>query len=133
MAAKAHGLEVIESGNVYGGFERGGLSGIGKLIDLAAANDVLEDGRRFGSDNKVEADRARHALSLAESGSRVCVVSSGDPGIFAMASAVLECGFHAICCKIFSNSVVADLLPLPMLSAAIQSVLKNLVCPARKA
>lgn len=47
--------------------------------------------RRFGSDNKVEADRARHALSLAESGCRVCVVSSGDPGIFAMASAVLEC------------------------------------------
>jgi precorrin-2 C20-methyltransferase / precorrin-3B C17-methyltransferase len=47
--------------------------------------------RRFGSDNKVEADRARHALSLAESGRRVCIVSSGDPGIFAMASAVLEC------------------------------------------
>lgn len=47
--------------------------------------------RRFGSDNKVEVDRARHALSLAESGRRVCVVSSGDPGIFAMASAVLEC------------------------------------------
>jgi precorrin-2 C20-methyltransferase/precorrin-3B C17-methyltransferase len=47
--------------------------------------------RRFGSDNKVEADRARHALSLAEAGHRVCVVSSGDPGIFAMAAAVLEC------------------------------------------
>jgi precorrin-2 C20-methyltransferase / precorrin-3B C17-methyltransferase len=47
--------------------------------------------RRFGSDNKVEAERARHALSLAEAGRRVCVVSSGDPGIFAMASAVLEC------------------------------------------
>jgi len=47
--------------------------------------------RRFGSDNKVEADRARHALSLAEEGRRVCVVSSGDPGIFAMAAAVLEC------------------------------------------
>ena len=47
--------------------------------------------RRFGSDNRVEADRARHALTLAESGRRVCVVSSGDPGIFAMASAVLEC------------------------------------------
>jgi len=47
--------------------------------------------RRFGSDNKVEADRARQALSLAEAGRRVCVVSSGDPGIFAMASAVLEC------------------------------------------
>jgi precorrin-2 C20-methyltransferase/precorrin-3B C17-methyltransferase len=46
--------------------------------------------RRFGSDNKVEAERARHALSLAEAGRRVCVVSSGDPGIFAMAAAVLE-------------------------------------------
>jgi precorrin-2 C20-methyltransferase / precorrin-3B C17-methyltransferase len=47
--------------------------------------------RRFGSDNKAEGERARHALSLAASGSRVCVVSSGDPGIFAMAAAVLEC------------------------------------------
>jgi precorrin-2 C20-methyltransferase/precorrin-3B C17-methyltransferase len=45
---------------------------------------------RHGSDNKVEAARARHALELALAGRRVCVVSSGDPGIFAMASAVLE-------------------------------------------
>ncbi len=45
---------------------------------------------RHGSDNRVEADRARHALSLAAAGARVAVVSSGDPGIFAMASAVLE-------------------------------------------
>ena len=51
---------------------------------------VRTDQRRFGSDNKVEAERARHALSLAEAGRRVCVVSSGDPGIFAMAAAVLE-------------------------------------------
>ncbi|GAC1326152.1 MAG: precorrin-2 C(20)-methyltransferase [Thermoleophilaceae bacterium] len=46
--------------------------------------------QRFASDNRVEADRARHALELARRGSRVAVVSSGDPGIFAMASAVLE-------------------------------------------
>lgn len=46
--------------------------------------------RRFASDNRVEADRARHALELAAGGARVAVVSSGDPGIFAMASAVLE-------------------------------------------
>ena len=46
--------------------------------------------RRFGSDNKVEAERACHALALAQAGHRVCVVSSGDPGIFAMAAAVLE-------------------------------------------
>ncbi|GGF06084.1 precorrin-3B C(17)-methyltransferase [Aliidongia dinghuensis] len=45
---------------------------------------------RHGSDNRVEAARARHALELATAGRRVCVVSSGDPGIFAMASAVLE-------------------------------------------
>ena len=45
---------------------------------------------RHASDNRVEADRARHALELAASGARVAVVSSGDPGIFAMAAAVLE-------------------------------------------
>ncbi len=46
--------------------------------------------QRFATDNRVEADRAQHALDLAAAGSRVAVVSSGDPGIFAMASAVLE-------------------------------------------
>jgi precorrin-2 C20-methyltransferase / precorrin-3B C17-methyltransferase len=45
---------------------------------------------RHASDNRVEAERARHALELAAGGARVAVVSSGDPGIFAMASAVLE-------------------------------------------
>ena len=38
------------------------------------------------SDNRVELDRARHALSLALQGHKVVVVSSGDPGVFAMAS-----------------------------------------------
>lgn len=42
------------------------------------------------TDNRVEIDRATHALSLAQSGARVVVVSSGDPGVFAMASAVFE-------------------------------------------
>lgn len=46
--------------------------------------------RRHPTDNRVEAQRARHALALAAAGSRVAVVSSGDPGIFAMAAAVLE-------------------------------------------
>ena len=39
------------------------------------------------SDNRVELDRARHALSLAQGGARVVIVSSGDPGVFAMAAA----------------------------------------------
>ncbi|WP_410596769.1 precorrin-2 C(20)-methyltransferase [Amycolatopsis sp. lyj-23] len=46
--------------------------------------------QRHASGNRVEADRAREALDLAVSGARVAVVSSGDPGVFAMASAVLE-------------------------------------------
>ncbi|WP_050526613.1 precorrin-3B C(17)-methyltransferase [Pseudorhodobacter aquimaris] len=42
------------------------------------------------TDNRVEMDRARHALALAAGGARVVVVSSGDPGVFAMASAIFE-------------------------------------------
>ncbi|MEO0357024.1 MAG: precorrin-3B C(17)-methyltransferase [Pseudomonadota bacterium] len=42
------------------------------------------------SDNRVELDRAGHALDMALAGKRVAVVSSGDPGVFAMASAVFE-------------------------------------------
>ena len=42
------------------------------------------------SDNRVELERATHALEMAAEGKRVVVVSSGDPGVFAMASAVFE-------------------------------------------
>src|SRR5437868_3325690 len=45
---------------------------------------------RRASDNRVELERAREALELALAGARVAVVSSGDPGIFAMAAAVYE-------------------------------------------
>lgn len=45
---------------------------------------------RHLSDNKVESERAEFALSLAAQGRNVVVVSSGDPGVFAMATAVLE-------------------------------------------
>jgi precorrin-3B C17-methyltransferase len=69
---------------------------------LAAASDVVgyqpyldrvpgqHGQRRHGSDNRVELDRARHALTMAADGGRVAVVSGGDPGIFAMAAAVFE-------------------------------------------
>lgn len=43
-----------------------------------------------GSDNRVEIDRADHALRLASEGAKVVIVSSGDPGVFAMASALFE-------------------------------------------
>ncbi len=42
------------------------------------------------TDNRVEVERATHALDMAADGKRVVVVSSGDPGVFAMASAVFE-------------------------------------------
>lgn len=45
---------------------------------------------KHDSDNKVESERAEFALDLALRGRRVVVVSSGDPGVFAMATAVLE-------------------------------------------
>jgi precorrin-3B C17-methyltransferase len=49
---------------------------------------------RHVSDNRAELDRARLALRLAADGRRVAVVSSGDPGVFAMASAVFEAIEH---------------------------------------
>lgn len=63
------------------------LVGYGPYLDRVA---VRPGQRRHASDNRVEAERARHALELAAGGVNVAVVSSGDPGIFAMASAVLE-------------------------------------------
>lgn len=44
----------------------------------------------YETDNRVEMERAAHALQMAADGHRVVVVSSGDPGVFAMASAVFE-------------------------------------------
>ncbi|OCR26527.1 precorrin-3B C17-methyltransferase [Pseudomonas syringae] len=71
--------------------------------ELARANDVLgyetyvrmagpfrTDQVLHCTDNREEMQRARHAFELAASGRSVVVVSSGDPGVFAMASAVLE-------------------------------------------
>ena len=45
---------------------------------------------KHASDNRVEIDRSRHALEMAAAGRKVVVVSSGDPGVFAMAAAVFE-------------------------------------------
>lgn len=42
------------------------------------------------SDNREELARAGHALDLAASGRHAVIVSSGDPGVFAMASALFE-------------------------------------------
>jgi precorrin-2 C20-methyltransferase/precorrin-3B C17-methyltransferase len=61
---------------------------------------------RHDSDNKVESERAEFALDLALRGRRVAVVSSGDPGVFAMASAVLE-----IACEERYSAVPVRIVP----------------------
>ncbi len=42
------------------------------------------------TDNREEMQRARHAFELATMGRSVVMISSGDPGVFAMAAAVVE-------------------------------------------
>ncbi|WP_026205823.1 precorrin-2 C(20)-methyltransferase [Paractinoplanes globisporus] len=63
------------------------LVGYGPYLDRVA---VRAGQRKHPSDNRVEAERAAFALDLAKRGRRVAVVSAGDPGVFAMAAAVLE-------------------------------------------
>ncbi|BBZ33781.1 precorrin-2 C(20)-methyltransferase [Mycolicibacterium confluentis] len=63
------------------------LIGYGPYLDRVARR---EGQRLHPSDNTDEPERARLACSLAEQGRAVAVVSSGDPGVFAMATAVLE-------------------------------------------
>jgi len=71
--------------------------------ELARCTDVLgyetyvrmagpfrDDQVQHCTDNREEMQRARHAFELAAQGRSVVVVSSGDPGVFAMAAAVIE-------------------------------------------
>ncbi len=64
------------------------LVGYGPYLNRISV--VRPDQAVHASDNRVELERARHALCLAASGRRVAVVSGGDPGVFAMAAAVFE-------------------------------------------
>ncbi len=64
------------------------LVGYGPYLDRIP--EIRTDQTVHSSDNRVELDRARLALALAQSGRRVAVVSGGDPGVFAMAAAVFE-------------------------------------------
>jgi len=67
------------------------------------------------TDNREEMMRAHHAFELAAEGRHVVMVSSGDPGVFAMAAAVVEAlhdsenpAWHGV-----------DLAILPGISAAL--------------
>ncbi|WP_213941020.1 precorrin-3B C(17)-methyltransferase [Pseudomonas sp. dw_612] len=96
--------------------------------ELARANDVLgyetyvrmagpfrADQVMHCTDNREEMQRARHAFELAAQGRSVVVVSSGDPGVFAMAAAVLE-ALHESSDAHWHN---VDLQILPGVSASL--------------
>jgi precorrin-2 C20-methyltransferase/precorrin-3B C17-methyltransferase len=63
------------------------LIGYGPYLDRVP---VRAGQQRHPSDNTDEPARARLACRLAKEGRTAAVVSSGDPGVFAMATAVLE-------------------------------------------
>ncbi|MDF0733772.1 precorrin-3B C(17)-methyltransferase [Pseudomonas entomophila] len=96
--------------------------------ELARAQDVLgyetyvrmagpfrDDQVLHCTDNREEMQRARHAFALAAQGRSVVVVSSGDPGVFAMAAAVLE-ALHASSDPAWHQ---VDLQVLPGVSASL--------------
>lgn len=65
--------------------------GYGPYLDRL---DLRADQQRIASDNREELDRAKAALDMAARGGEVCVVSGGDPGVFAMAAAICEAVEH---------------------------------------
>lgn len=65
--------------------------GYGPYLDRLT---LRPDQQRIASDNREEIDRARAALDAASKGASVCVVSGGDPGVFAMAAAICEAVEH---------------------------------------
>ena len=110
VAVATQPLDAAQIGRVRGRLAVIGLGpGAAELMvpavkaELARATDVLgyetyvrmagpfrEDQVLHCTDNREEMQRARHAFELAAQGRSVIVVSSGDPGVFAMAAAVLE-------------------------------------------
>ncbi|MFS2096052.1 precorrin-3B C(17)-methyltransferase [Pseudomonas sp. Pseusp11] len=110
IAVASQPLELAQIGRARGRLAVIGLGpGAAELMvpavkaELARANDVLgyetyvrmagpfrDDQVLHCTDNREEMQRARHAFELAAQGRSVVVVSSGDPGVFAMAAAVLE-------------------------------------------
>ncbi len=89
------------------------LVGYGPYLDRVPPNPHQT---RHPSDNRVEAERAAVALKLAASGRQVAVVSSGDPGVFAMATAVLE-----VACEPHFAGVPVRVLPGVTAAQAVAS------------
>ena len=63
---------------------------VGYSLYLDIVSDIMKPGARVDSELGAEEDRVRHALDLAADGVRVALVSSGDAGIYALATLVFE-------------------------------------------
>jgi precorrin-3B C17-methyltransferase len=63
---------------------------VGYTTYLDLVKDIIEDKEIVSSGMMREVERAGESVELALAGKKVAVVSSGDPGIYAMASIVLE-------------------------------------------
>lgn len=74
-----------------------------------------QEQKLHATDNREEMMRARHAFELAAEGRHVVMVSSGDPGVFAMAAAVVE-ALHDSADPLWHG---VDLAILPGISAAL--------------
>jgi len=72
-------MDAVAQGEVFFGY--------GPYLDRLS---LRPDQTRMASDNREEIDRARAALDAATRGAKICVVSGGDPGVFAMAAAICE-------------------------------------------
>jgi precorrin-3B C17-methyltransferase len=80
-AMTAQALEAIRRAEVVIGYE-GYFAGVA---------DLVEGKECLALPLTQEAARARLAVERLRAGQRVCVISSGDPGVYAMAGLVLEC------------------------------------------
>jgi len=85
--------------------------GYGPYLDRLA---LRPDQIRLASDNREELDRAKAALQRAAAGASVCVVSGGDPGVFAMAAAICEAIDHGP-----AEWRAVDLVVLPGITAML--------------
>jgi precorrin-3B C17-methyltransferase len=74
-------LEAIRGAEVVIGYD-------GYFVGVA---DLVADKECLSLPLTRELDRARLAVERLAAGRAVCVISSGDPGVYAMASLVLEC------------------------------------------
>ena len=84
---------------------------------------------KHASDNRVELERARHAIALAQEGRTVAVISGGDPGIFAMASAVFEAiDGRSVCAQNLDVQVVPGISAMQVAAARLGAPLGHDFC-----